>query len=106
MTPVSYVFGIYVIKIDKREVLRLYFEQIYVLLLVSNFLGNFTLCGNSDNFGSYPLFGPLDQANFMFLTYVIKVDKREVLRLYFKHTYVLLLLSDFLVNLPLCGKSE
>ena len=30
----------------------------------------------------------------MFLTYVIKVDEREVLRLYFKHICVLLLFLD------------
>ena len=42
----------------------------------------------------------------MFLTYVIKVDKREVLMLYFEHIYVLLLFSVCLGKLPLCGKSE
>ena len=42
----------------------------------------------------------------MFLAYVIRVDKREVLRLYFKHIYVLLLFSAFLGKLPLYGKSE
>ena len=42
----------------------------------------------------------------MFLTDVIKVDKREVLRLYFKHIYVLLLVSDFPGKLPLCSKKE
>ena len=34
----------------------------------------------------------------MFLTYVIKVDKREILRLYFK--YIFVLLSFFLENYP------
>ena len=49
---------------------------------------------NVSDFGSYALFDPLDQANFISFRqswYVIKVDKREVLRLYFKHIYVLLL---------------
>ena len=49
-----------------------------------------------NNFGSYPLFDPLYKAQLhMFLTYAIKVDKREELRLYFKHIYVLLLFSVF-----------
>ena len=34
----------------------------------------------------------------MFLIYVIKVDKREVLRLYFKHIYVLLFFWCFQEN--------
>ena len=38
----------------------------------------------------------------MFLTYVIKVDKREVPRLYFKHICVVLLFLDFPGKLPLC----
>ena len=37
----------------------------------------------------------------MFLTYVIIVDKREVLKLYFEHIYVLLLCLDFPGKLPL-----
>ena len=36
----------------------------------------------------------------MFLTYVSKVDIREVLRLYFEHISVLLLFSVFLGKLP------
>ena len=31
----------------------------------------------------------------MFLTYVIKVDKREVLRLYFEHIYVAVVVFGF-----------
>ena len=42
----------------------------------------------------------------MFLTYVIQVDKREVLRLYLKHIYVLLFFSVFPGKLPLCSQSE
>ena len=42
----------------------------------------------------------------MFLTYVIKVDKKEVPRLYFKDTRVPLLFFLFLGKLPLCCKSE
>ena len=36
----------------------------------------------------------------MFLTYVIQVDKIEVLRLYFKHIYVLLFFQFFQENYP------
>ena len=42
----------------------------------------------------------------MFLTFVIKVDKREVLRLHFKHIHVLLLVLVFPGKLPLWGESE
>ena len=42
----------------------------------------------------------------MFLAYVIKVDKREVPRLYFEHIYVLLLSSVFPGKLPFCIKKE
>ena len=52
------------------------------------------LCAaKENNFGSYPFFNPFPGSgqSGMFLTYVIKVDKREVLRLYFEHIHVLLL---------------
>ena len=42
----------------------------------------------------------------MFLTYVIKVDKREVLRLYFEHIHVLLLFLVFPGKLPLGSENE
>ena len=42
----------------------------------------------------------------MFLTFVIKVDKREVLRLYFKYIHVLLLFLVFPGKLPLFSQSE
>ena len=42
----------------------------------------------------------------MFLTYVIKVDKREVLRLYFKHIHVVLLFSVYPGKLPLYSQNE
>ena len=42
----------------------------------------------------------------MFMTNVIKVDKREVLRLYFKHIHVLLWVLVFPGKLPLCDESE
>ena len=40
----------------------------------------------------------------MFWTCVIKVDKREVLALYFKHNHVLLLFLGFPGKLPLFGQ--
>ena len=42
----------------------------------------------------------------MFLRYVIKVDKREVLKLYFEHIHMLLLFLVFPGKFPLCGQSE
>ena len=42
----------------------------------------------------------------MFLTHVIKVDKREVFRLYYKHIHVFLLFLVFPGKLPLWGESE
>ena len=42
----------------------------------------------------------------MFLRYVIKVDNREVPRLYLKHIDMLLLFSVFREKLPLRGQSE
>ena len=42
----------------------------------------------------------------MFLTYIIKVDKREILMLSFKHIHVLLLFLVFPGKLPLWGESE
>ena len=42
----------------------------------------------------------------MFLTCVIKADKREVLRLYFKHIHVLLLFLVLPGKLPLYGEGE
>ena len=42
----------------------------------------------------------------MFLTHVIKVDKREVLRLYYKHVHVPLLFLGFPGKLPLCNQHK
>ena len=54
----------YVIKVDKREVLRLYFKHIHVLLLFLVFFQeNYPYAVKVNNFGSYPSFDPLDQAN-------------------------------------------
>ena len=58
------MFLTYAIKVDKREVLRLYFKHIHVLLLFLVFPGklpSYTVKVN--NFGSHPSFDPLDQAN-------------------------------------------
>ena len=56
-----------------------------------------------NNFGSYPL---LDRVNFICFSHVIKVEKREILRIYCKHICVPLLFSVFAGKLPLGGQSE
>ena len=57
------MFLTYVIKVDKTLVLRLYFEHIHVLLLFLVFQENYPYAAKVNNFGSYPSFDPLDQAN-------------------------------------------
>ena len=58
-----------------------------------------------NNFGSYPSFDPPGSVQFdMLLTYVIKVDKREALSLYFMHIHMLLLYLVFPGKLPLAVK--
>ena len=57
------MFLTYVIKVDKREVLRLYFKRIHVLLLFLDFPGKLPLSGEVNNFSSYPIFAHLVQAN-------------------------------------------
>ena len=42
----------------------------------------------------------------MFLTYFFKVDKREVLRLYFEHIHALQLFLVFPGKLPLGSENE
>ena len=56
------MFLTYVIKVDKTSVLMLYFEHIDVLLLFLVFPVKLPLAAKVNNFGSYPLFDPLDQA--------------------------------------------
>ena len=56
------MFLTYVIKVDKREVPRLYFKHIHMLLLLV-FPGKLPLAVKVNNFGSYPSFDSLDQAN-------------------------------------------
>ena len=85
----------------------LYFEHIYVLLLFLVFPRKVHYAVKVNNFVSYSSFDPLESGQFkMFLTYVIKVDKREVLRLYFEHIYVLLLFLAFPGKLPLGRENE
>ena len=98
------IFFTYVIKVDKREVLRLYLKHICVLLLFLVSPVKLPFCSQLkvNNFGSYPLFDPLDHAN---LTCFFKVDKREVLGLHFKYIYVLLFLV-FPGKLPLYSLIE
>ena len=58
-----------------------------------------------NNFGSYPILDPTGSGQFeMFLTYVIKVDTREVPRLYYKHIHVLLLFLVSQENYPYAVK--
>ena len=101
------MFLTYVIEVDKREVLRIYFEHIYVLLLFSVFQEKLSLSVKVNNLVSYPSdLIPLIRPISYILTYVIKIDKREVLRLYFKHIHVLLLFLVFPGKLPLYSQSE
>ena len=58
----------YVRKVDKSEVRRLYVKHIHMFLLFLVFVGELPLCCQGvkvTNFGSYPLFEPLDQANLI-----------------------------------------
>ena len=97
----------YVIKGDKRELLWLFFEHIYMLLLCSVFPGKLPLCGQNEEFWVISIISPLGSGPFkMFLRYVIKVDKREVSKVYFEHIHMLLLFLVFPGKLPLCGQSE
>ena len=57
------MFLTYVMKVNKREVLRLYFEHNYVLLLFLVFQENYPYAVKVNDSGSYPSFDPLDQAN-------------------------------------------
>ena len=52
-----------------------------MLLLFSDFPEKLPLCCKVNNFGSYAL-SPGSGQFHVFLTYVIKVDKREVLTIY------------------------
>ena len=55
----------YVVKVHKREMLRLYFKHIHVLLLFLVFQGNYPYVVKVNNFGSYPSFDCLDQTNLI-----------------------------------------
>ena len=59
------MFLTYEIKFDKREVLRLYFTHICVVLLFLDFQENYLCVTKINNFGSYPIFDPLDRANLI-----------------------------------------
>ena len=92
----------YVIKVDTREVPRLYYKHIHVLLLFLVFPGKLPLCSQSESFWVISIIWPPRSGQFeMFLTNVIKADKREVLRLSFEHIHVLLLFLVFPGKLPL-----
>ena len=85
-----------VIKVDKGEILRLYFEHICMGLLCSVFFQeNYPYAVKVNNLCSYHI---LDQ----FYMFFIKIDKGEILRSIFN--YLILLFLVFLGKLPLCGQ--
>ena len=96
------MFLTYVIKVDTREVPRLYYKNIHVPLLFLVFPGKLPLCNQSESFWVISIIWPpgSDQFEMFSVTYVIKVDKREVLRLSFEHIHVLLLFLVFPGKLP------
>ena len=101
------LFFRYLSKIDAPAHLRLYFKHICVVLLFSDFPGKLPLCCKRERFWVISTFLPPGSGQFyMFLTYVIKVGKREVFRLYFKHICVVSLFIGFPGKLPLCRKRE
>ena len=61
------MFLTYVIKVEKREVLSLYFKHIHVLLFFSVFFfqENYPYMVKVNNFDSYPILAHLDQANLI-----------------------------------------
>ena len=90
------MFLTYVIKVDKREVLRLYFKHICAVLFFLDFLGKLPLCRKRERFWVISIFGPSRSSQFdTFLAYVINVDNTEVLRLSFKHIHVLFVFLVF-----------
>ena len=103
------MFLTYVIKVDKTEVLMLYFKHICVVSLFLDFSGKLPLCCKRELFwvDISIFFTPLDQANLKCFGHMSsKLIKREVCRLYFKHIHVLLLFLAFPGKLPLHGESE
>ena len=56
-----------VIKVDKGEIVRVYFKHTCVPLLFSVFFQeNYPYVFKVNNFGSYRIFGPPDQANLIY----------------------------------------
>ena len=95
-------------KLIKKKYLGYIFSIFMCFCCFRFFQENYPYAVKVINFGSYPLFETPGSGQFhMFLTHVIQVDIREVLRLYLKHIYVLLLFSGvFLGKFPLCSQSE
>ena len=96
----------FLIKADKREVLRLYFEHICVLLLFLVFPGKLSYAVKVNNFGSYRIFAPWIRPISYAFDICHQSGEREILRLYFKHIRVLLLFSVFPGKLSLCSQSK
>ena len=63
VSGLNLLFFRYLSKIDARAHLRLYFKHICVVLLFFDFPENYLCAAKENNFGAYPSFDPLDQAN-------------------------------------------
>ena len=59
------MFLTYVIKVDKGEIFNLPFKHICVLGCFLFFKENYSYVVKVNNFGSYHIFDPLDQANLI-----------------------------------------
>ena len=102
-----YCFSRHLSKIDASTHLRLYFKHICVVFLFFDFPRKLPLRRRKEQIWVISIISSPGSGQFdMFLTYVIKVDKREVLGLYLKHIHVLLLFLVFLGKLPLCSQNE
>ena len=78
-----------VIKVDKREVLRSYFKHICVVWLFLDFPEKLPLCRKGNDFGSYPFFDSLDQANLICFWHM---SSTLIIQKYF----------DYLLNIFMC----
>ena len=101
------LFFRYLSKIDASTHLRLYFKHICVVLLFFDFPRKLPLRCKKEQIWVISITWPPGSGQFdTVLTYVIKVDKREVLRLYFKHNHVVLLFFVYPGRLPLFSQNK
>ena len=93
------------IKVDEGEIPILYSIILICFCCFRFFQANYPYAIKVNNFGSYPLLDPW----IMPISYVFdvchQVDEREILRIYFKHTCVVLLFLVFPGRLLLRGQS-